>query len=146
MERSMLHKGQNKKAPQTESGFVHTSQTKNAGVLVYYLQDSWKQVSKVLQQCRVAFIWQNKGRCSPGRQGTNLPDIWKKIKYDLMGLSNREMTHQKSTLVRSYLWVCLVLHALDKHALDNLHIMLLLVAEDSWEVPIDAKMNKTVSQ
>lgn len=39
----------------------------------------------------------------------------------------------------SYLWVCLVLHALDEHALDNLHIMLLLVAEDSWEVPKEAK-------
>jgi len=31
--------------------------------------------------------------------------------------------------------VFLVLHALDKHPLDNLHIMLLLVAEDPWKVP-----------
>lgn len=35
------------------------------------------------------------------------------------------------------MWVILVLHALNKHSLDDLHIMLLLVAEDSWEVPKD---------
>lgn len=37
--------------------------------------------------------------------------------------------------MRSYLWVSLVLHALNKHTLDDLHIVLLLVAKDSWEVP-----------
>jgi len=35
----------------------------------------------------------------------------------------------------SYLWVLLVLHALHQHALDHLHVMLLLVAEDPGEVP-----------
>lgn len=54
---------------------------------------------------------------------------------------NQEMNCPKATLIRSYLWVCLVLHALNKHALDNLHIMLLLVAKDSWEVPKEAKTN-----
>lgn len=48
---------------------------------------------------------------------------------------NQESNYPKSALVRLYLWVCLVLHALNKHAFDNLHIVLLLVAEDSWEVP-----------
>lgn len=38
-------------------------------------------------------------------------------------------------VLNTYLWVCLVLHALNKHAFNNFHIMLLLVAEDSWEVP-----------
>lgn len=38
-------------------------------------------------------------------------------------------------LLRSYLWVGLVLHALNQHTLDNLHIMLLLVSKDSWEIP-----------
>lgn len=42
-------------------------------------------------------------------------------------------------LLRSYLWVGLVLHALNQHTLDNLHIMLLLVSKDSWEIPTEVK-------
>lgn len=38
-------------------------------------------------------------------------------------------------LLDFYMRVCLVLHALNKHALDNFQVVLLLVAEDSWEVP-----------
>lgn len=45
------------------------------------------------------------------------------------------MNYLNSTVLRAYLWICLVLHALNQHALDNFHVMLLLVPKDSWEVP-----------
>lgn len=116
------------------------------GVLVFYLQDAWKQVSKVLQQGCVAFICQNKGRCSSSRQGTDLRDHFKKIKYEWNKLSwSQDMNCPKSTLIGPYLWVSLVLHALNKHTLDNLHIVLLLVPEDSWEVPKEVKTHTSVS-
>lgn len=47
---------------------------------VAYLQDSRQQVSKMLQQCRVAFIGQNEGCCSASCQGTNLTEHFKEIK------------------------------------------------------------------
>lgn len=64
-----------------DSEVVHM-RDEDRGVLVFYLQDAWKQVSKVLQQGCVAFICQNKGRCSSSRQGTDLRDHFKKIKCE----------------------------------------------------------------
>lgn len=46
----------------------------------------------------------------------------------------------KSAPVRPHLWVGLVLHALDQHALDDFHVVLLLVAEDSRKVPAGARV------
>lgn len=34
------------------------------------------------------------------------------------------------------LWVFLILHTLNQHALDHFHVMLLLIAKDTWEVPV----------
>ena len=43
----------------------------------------------------------------------------------------------------THLWVLLVLHALHQHALDHLHVMLLLVAKDPREVPAIDQTIKT---
>lgn len=85
----------------------------------------------MLQQRCIAFVGQNKWWCSSGRQGADLKDHFQKIKCAVI---NKDII-KCPTFLKSYLWVCLVLHALNKHALDNLHIMLLLVAKDSREVP-----------
>lgn len=37
----------------------------------------------------------------------------------------------------THLWVLLVLHTLEQHPLDHLHVVLLLVAKDTWEVPTE---------
>lgn len=37
----------------------------------------------------------------------------------------------------THLRVLLVLHTLDQHPLDHLHVVLLLVAKDTWEVPTE---------
>lgn len=37
--------------------------------------------------------------------------------------------------IQTYMWVGLVLHALNQHPFDDFHVVLLLVAKDSWEVP-----------
>lgn len=42
---------------------------------------------------------------------------------------------RRAARLGSYLGVGLVLHALNQHALDHLQVVLLLVAEDSREVP-----------
>lgn len=61
--------------------------------------------------------------------------IWqvKKIKYKRNAIDLSSI-NQKGK-IQTYLWVGLVLHALNKHTFDDFHIVLLLVAKDSWEVP-----------
>lgn len=47
----------------------------------------------------------------------------------------RQKEKKSSAPVKPDLWVGLVLHTLDQHALDDLHVVLLLVAKDTREVP-----------
>lgn len=98
-----------------------------------HLQEARQQVGEVLQQSRVALVGQDEGRRGASRQRANLKDHFKltlrRIIQDRISLrspSGREGAH---------LWVGLVLHALDQHALDDLHVVLLLVAKDPREVP-----------
>lgn len=57
----------------------------------------------------------------------------KKIRYK-RNVEDLSIINQKGK-IQTYLWVGLVLHALNKHTFDDFHIVLLLVAKDSWEVP-----------
>lgn len=53
------------------------------------------------------------------------------VKENVQDLSS---INQKGN-IQTYMWVGLVLHALNQHTFDDFHIVLLLVAKDSWEVP-----------
>lgn len=46
---------------------------------MFYLQDAWEQVNKVLQQGCVALVCQNKGRGGASGQGPNLKESKNKL-------------------------------------------------------------------